>query len=290
MEHLSIASAQIELIENDYRGNMGRAAAMTAAIAAGSTAGALLFPELCIEGNDFADYAQNLSDRKLEEIDDFWRGLARNHGKHIVTGKVCRREGLLYDCAVCYTPEGEILAQYDKAHLYDGERKVFVAGDSFVIMELAGFRLGLLVCADLGFPEFSRAMAGSGVDAFLAISSWCRPYEDLWRLCCRARAAENTCWLVACNRLGVEPTGRYNCGCSVAVAPSGKVVADLADRQNRYFTVDIRREDISQQRQEVRWLEWLRPELYSSQTQDKFKSRHLTTGYSRFASAIFLRQ
>lgn len=262
MAHLIIASTQIDLIENDHCANMKKVKAMATAITSERIVDVLLFPELCIEGNDFEGYSKFITDNALNEIDTFWRGLARSLGKYIVTGKVCKRHHGLYDSAVCYTPSGDILAEYDKAHLYSGESDVFTAGDRFVTMELDGFTIGLMICADLGFPEFSRAMARNNIDAFFVVSSWCLPYDDLWLLCCRARAAENACWLVACNRLGREPSGRENCGYSAAIAPSGEIIANLSDRQGTYFTVEICKEDISQRRREIQWLEWLRPELY----------------------------
>lgn len=262
MDNLVIASAQIDLIENDHSENMKKVEAMATAIASESVVDVMLFPELCIEGNDFGGYSKFITDNALNEIDMFWRRLARKVGKHIVTGKVCKRQGALYDSAVCYTPCGDILAEYDKVHLYNGERGVFIAGDRLVTMELGGFKIGLLICADLGFPEFSRAMARNNIDAFFVVSSWCLPYDDLWLLCCRARAAENTCWLVTCNRLGIEPSGRENCGYSAAIAPSGEIVANLSDRQGTYFTVEIRKETIEKRRSEIKWLKWLRPELY----------------------------
>lgn len=262
MDSLVIASVQIELKENDHEGNMKKAENITATIASESSAAVILFPELCIEGNDFTGYSRHLTDEAIETIDAFWRRMARRYNKYIVTGKVCKRHSRLFDSAVCYTPCGDILSEYDKAHLYDGERELFAAGDRCVTVNIQGFTIGLMICADLGFPEFSRAMARIGVDAFFVVSSWSRPYEDLLLLCCRARAAENSCWLVSCNRLGLEWSGRDNCGCSTAVSPSGEIIADLADKQNAYYTVELRKEEIIERRREIKWLEWLRPELY----------------------------
>jgi predicted amidohydrolase len=260
-DSLIIASAQIDLIENDHAGNMEKVGAMTDRIAAESEADVILYPELCIEGNDFSGYV-GWPGYLLAEIDGFWSDLARKYKKYLVTGRVRQKNETLFDSAVCYAPDGGILKEYDKAHLYEGEREVFSAGGGFTVAKIGSFNMGLLICADVGFPEFTRKIARNGADAFIIVSSWCRPYEDLWLLCCRARAAENCCWLISCNRLGIEPSGRENCGYSVAVSPSGEIVCDLAESQNAFFTVEINKKEIEGRRREIKWLEQLRPELY----------------------------
>jgi|GEM_PF-619317 len=264
MARLTVAAVQLCTAEGDWAGNMEKAQAAASRVVAGSQAELILFPELCIEGNAFADYGRTLTSAVLAEIDAFWAGLAMRHGRYILVGRARLENEIWYDSAICYAPSGEVAAVYDKAHLYDGERLRFRAGTGHTLLDIGGVRLGVLICADLGFPEYSRVLARNGADALLAVSAWCRPYQELLSLCCRTRAAENGCYLVSSNRFGPEPSGRMNCGHSMTVSPAGQVLDNLGDSPEGFAAVTVDTEAVWARRAEVPWLEWLRPELYGT--------------------------
>jgi predicted amidohydrolase len=48
---------------------------------------------------------------------------------------------------------------YRKTHLFGEERERFVPGDSLAPVELAGRRLGPMICFDVEFPEVARTLA-----------------------------------------------------------------------------------------------------------------------------------
>ena len=51
---------------------------------------------------------------------------------------------------------------YAKTHLFRGEKKWFTPGGSLWTGEIAGWRCGIVVCYELGFPEISRCLALAG--------------------------------------------------------------------------------------------------------------------------------
>ena len=76
-------------------------------------------------------------------------------------------------------PKGEIVARYDKIHMFDvdladgesyRESRSYRAGDLAVLADLPWGRLGLTICYDLRFPALYRALAEAGA-SFLAIPS-----------------------------------------------------------------------------------------------------------------------
>ena len=76
-------------------------------------------------------------------------------------------------------PRGEIVARYDKIHMFDvdlangesyRESNNFRAGELAVVHDLPWGRLGVTVCYDLRFPALYRALAEAGA-SFLAIPS-----------------------------------------------------------------------------------------------------------------------
>jgi predicted amidohydrolase len=120
---------------------------------------------------------------------------------------------------------------YRKIHLYDSfgyrESDTLSAGPVRpVTTQVGGFRVGLMTCYDLRFPELARALASDGVDLVVVPAAWVAGPRKVmqWQTLLRARAIENVCWIVA----AAQPAPRY-CGHSMVVAPTGDVVAEAGD-------------------------------------------------------------
>jgi predicted amidohydrolase len=95
-----------------------------------------------------------------------------------------------------------------------------------VVVELAGFRLGLMTCYDLRFPELARLLVDHGADVLVVPSAWVagpRKVEH-WRTLAMARAVENTVFVVAAGQPGPRYTGH-----SLVVDPLGDVLAEAGD-------------------------------------------------------------
>jgi predicted amidohydrolase len=129
---------------------------------------------------------------------------------------------------------GAATAAYRKVHLYDSfgyrESDRLTAGPwEPVVVDVGGFAVGLMTCYDLRFPELARALVDAGAEVLVVPAAWVpgRTAEehalklDHWRTLARARAIENTAYVVAVG----QPAPRYT-GCSLAVDPSGAVLAE----------------------------------------------------------------
>jgi len=126
---------------------------------------------------------------------------------------------------------GRATAQYRKIHLYDSfgyrESDVLSAGDPTpCVIELSGARVGLMTCYDLRFPELARALVDAGAEVIVVPAAWVAGERkvDHWRTLVRARAIENTVYVVACG----QPGPRY-CGHSLVVDPLGDVLAEAGE-------------------------------------------------------------
>jgi predicted amidohydrolase len=122
---------------------------------------------------------------------------------------------------------------YRKAHLYDSfgyrESDRLSPGDAKpVTVRLGDLTLGLMTCYDLRFPEFGRALVDAGADVLVVPAAWVRGplKEDHWTTLLRARAIENTAYV-----LGAAQTGPTYVGCSAVVDPLGVVVASAGDEE-----------------------------------------------------------
>ena len=115
-------------------------------------------------------------------------------------------------------------AAYRKIHLYDSfgyrESDALSPGDlTPVLVDVAGFRVGLMTCYDLRFPELARLLVDRGAEVLVVPSAWVagpRKVEH-WRTLVRARAIENTVFVVA----AAQPGPRYS-GHSMVVDPLGR--------------------------------------------------------------------
>jgi predicted amidohydrolase len=123
---------------------------------------------------------------------------------------------------------GAASAEYRKIHLYDSfgyrESDRVTAGPlTPVTVDLAGLRLGLMTCYDLRFPELARALVGAGADVLVIPAAWVAgPRKvDHWTTLARARAIENTAYVVAAGQPGPRYTGH-----SIVVGPLGDVIAE----------------------------------------------------------------
>ncbi len=122
-------------------------------------------------------------------------------------------------------------ASYRKIHLYDSfgyrESDRLLAGPvEPVLVDVDGFRVGLMTCYDLRFPELARELVRRGAELLVVPSAWVAgPGKvDHWRTLATARAIENTAFVAAVGQPGPRYTGH-----SLVIGPAGELVAELGD-------------------------------------------------------------
>lgn len=129
---------------------------------------------------------------------------------------------------------GRELARYDKVHLFppNGELEIWEPGDRYVAVQLGGWRVGLLNCNDLRFPEQARALRlQARCNALVAVAWWPWRRDWVWRTLLRARALENAVWVVGCCVAASEWPGERFAGAGCYVFdPHGEPVRTADDR------------------------------------------------------------
>lgn len=119
-------------------------------------------------------------------------------------------------------------------HLFTptAEHEVFSAGEraSGTVLACAA-RVSGALCYDLRFPELLRVPFRAGAQVLVLPAQWPTPREGHWRLLVSARAVENQCFVVACNRTGRAVIGRRGLeldfpGNSLIVSPYGELLAE----------------------------------------------------------------
>ena len=138
---------------------------------------------------------------------------------------------------------GGARADYRKIHLYDsfGYResdRLCAPSPAPTVVEVPGaaatLRVGVMTCYDLRFPELARLLVDAGAEVLLVPAAWVAgPRKvDHWRTLVRARAIENTVFVVAVG----QPGPRYS-GHSLIVDPMGEVLAEAADGETTLHAV-----------------------------------------------------
>ena len=133
--------------------------------------------------------------------------------------------------------DGELVAAYRKLHLYDAfsvkeSDQVTPGTEVPPLIDVAGWKVGLMTCYDLRFPEMARRLAIDGAQVLVMPAAWVRGSlkEMHWKVLVTARALENTVYVVAAGECGVR-----NIGHSMVVDPLGVAIASAGEAPTLLF-------------------------------------------------------
>ena len=170
-------------------------------------------------------------------------------GFHLGYAELAAEEGEIrrYNASVLVGPDGAVIGHYRKIHLpgYDRpqreqpfqnlEKLYFRVGNlGFRTWKAFGGTVGLMICNDRRWPESYRVLALQGAELILMgyntpVHNPANPDADHLapfhnHLSIQAGAYQNSCWVVAAAKAGIEE-GVEQIGGSCIVAPSGQIVA-----------------------------------------------------------------
>lgn len=135
--------------------------------------------------------------------------------------------------------KGEIVAKYDKGHLFDVELPNFSIKESLFTEKGNAIippvttpvgNVGLSICYDARFPEMGIALREMGADVLTYPSSF--TYETgstHWEILLRARAIENQCYVIAAAQTGLITPHQRTWGHAMIIDPCGTVCAQCSD-------------------------------------------------------------
>ena len=118
--------------------------------------------------------------------------------------------------------------------------------------------MGLFVCYELRFPEVARAERAAGAEILLMPSAWVKGdlKSEHFSTLLKARAVENTCYLLAANQYS-----KIRMGESAAVDPMGVVIANAGEGE-RVVPVYLEAARLREVRKKLPSFEDRRGELY----------------------------
>ncbi len=236
----------------------------SAIAAAEQKAELLICPEMFLTGYNIGDRVFELAEPADGPAAQKASAIAREAEIALLYGYPECAEEVFYNSTLLIEQNGDTLANYRKTHLYgQEENRLFQPGDYFVIAELAGVKIGLLICYDVEFPEAVRALALAGATLIVVPTALMEPYCRIAQLVVPARAYENQVFVAYANRCGREADLVY-CGLSCIVGPDGHDLIRAGTAEEGLFVVDINLEAIAESRGANPYLADLRPELYKA--------------------------
>lgn len=167
-----------------------------------------------------------------------FRDLARETGAWILAGSLAIRlpEDQVANRSFLFGADGEIVARYDKIHLFDvdlaggesyRESATFRPGEQAVVGQTPWGGLGMSICYDLRFAALYRALAKAGAALIAVPAAFTAPTGRAhWHVLLRARAIETGCYVLAPAQCGVHDGDRRTFGHSLIIDPWGEVLAD----------------------------------------------------------------
>jgi predicted amidohydrolase len=261
---LQVALGQMDIVLGEPEANLQTVQKLVARAAA-QGAQLLLLPELWGSGYDLTR-AGDLADEINTGLFAAVAALARHH-RTAICGSLLEwvaDEQRAYNTATLYDADGALRGVYRKIHRFGlmDEDRYLGAGEDAPVFSTAWGDVSLAICYDLRFPELFRHYALDGARLILLPSEWPVQRIEHWRTLVRARAIENQCVVVACNRVGADRANTFG-GHSVVVDAWGNMLVEGDTAEDLLFaTVDLAVVDDARSRIPV-WND-RRPELYVS--------------------------
>lgn len=226
------------------------------------------FPEnftlLAENSQDYVDQAETLKGVTVQTLQEW----AAEYDVWLLAGslplKAKGKPGKITNSSLFISPEGEILAQYDKIHLFDAdihgdrayqESQHVHAGRQPVIADTELGKFGLSICYDLRFPELYRAYSAEDVPILFIPSAFTSVTGRAhWDVLTRARAIENQAYVIAPAQTGEHYPGRKTHGHTRIVDPWGRILAERPAGPGVVWA-EVRNEELNRVRREMPVLE-----------------------------------
>jgi omega-amidase len=218
--------------------------------------------------------------------------MAHRHSLWLVGGSIpevdSNQDGApqYYNTCLVYNPDGIVVAKHRKVHLFDidvpgkirfVESDTLSPGQSITTFESPWGIIGIGICYDIRFPEYSQILAQQGGARILvfpgAFNLTTGPLH--WELLQRGRAVDNQCWVLTASPARTPSTPPaaqasthkypvyYAWGHSSAVNPWGAVVA-TSDENEAIVPVDVDLDDVHDIRGSIPIYQQRRSDLYTS--------------------------
>lgn len=232
MQDLKVGILQFDQAWEDKQVNFQR---ITSLLEGSENIELLVLPEMFHTG-----FTMNIS---LAETMDgeavhYLKGLASKKSCAVYTSFICKEDHRIFNRGVFISPSGEV-SIYDKRKSFGlgGEDQYFSAGQQETIVSYKDWKINLQICYDLRFPELIRNRlidTKPAYDVLLYVANWPSKRILHWDSLIKARAIENQCYVVGCNRTGTDGNMLSYNGHSQAIDMFGNALIAPQEQEGIY--------------------------------------------------------
>ncbi len=213
----------------------------------------LILPELFQSGYNSGDIIAKVAEPSDGPFATEIMHIAIAHDIAIAYGYAEKTADAIYNSAQCIDRNGRSIGHHRKLLLPPGfEARLFAQGSVRDVFELGSFKLCILICYDIEFPENVRQVASAGVDLVIAPTA----LGDQWGIVSEklvpTRAFENGVFIAYAKHSGNENDMAYFGG-SCIVAPGGNELA-RADREFRVLKARLEKYQVVEAQQRLPYL------------------------------------
>lgn len=205
----------------------------------------LILPEVWTVGWSCEDFDKCAEPVDNSETIEFLSEISKKNHINILGGSFIQKmpEGKSLNTCPVFNRHGELIATYSKNHLYSycgcTEGDYVKVGESPVMVDIEGVKIGLTICYDIRFPEIFSAYRKCGADMLVNMAAWGSKKPLVWETLTRARAIENQCYMVALTQSGQIKGDEWNIGHSRIIDYLGETVAEIKDQKEGICFAEI---------------------------------------------------
>lgn len=266
---MKIALCQLR-VEAEKEKNLAKARQMLVR-AAGHGAELAVLPEMFTcpyQHENFPVFAE----AEGEETTTLLSRAAGEEGIWVVGGSFPERVGeKIFNTCFVYNPQGERVARHRKLHLFDfelpggvsvKESATLTAGEELTLVDTGACRLGIGICYDLRFPEYTRLLSLGGAELAVIPAAFSRVTGPAhWEILLRTRAVDNQVFMAGVSSAPNPSLSYLAHGHSMMVDPWGKIINALGEEEEILLVeMDLKR--LPQVRDKLPLLAHRRTDLY----------------------------
>ncbi|XP_029647751.1 omega-amidase NIT2 isoform X1 [Octopus sinensis] len=180
----------------------------------------------------FKEYSEEIPGASTEVLSK----AAKQNKVYVIGGSLPEaKNGKLFNTCPVFNPDGEMIAQHQKVHLFDinipgkisfQESKILNAGNKLTTFNTPFGKIGIGICYDIRFAEMAQLYAKRGCKLLVypgAFNMTTGPAH--WELLQRSRALDNQLYVATVSPARSETASYTAWGHSTVASPWGKVIS-----------------------------------------------------------------
>ena len=207
----------------------------------GTSLDLLVCPELFASGYNVGDDLADLAEPPIGAFGQRIAALTQKHACAIAYGYPERAGDVIYNSAALYDAQGQLLANHRKRLPSPGsfEVETFACGDGVTFADLGAWRVAMITCYEVEFPESLRQAAKGGAQLVVVPTALGADWGVVAEKVIGTRAYENGVYVAYADHAGEENGARYYGGSRIA-APDGSEPA-IAGQEDCLIAAQIDR-------------------------------------------------